>query len=182
MEVRETKMLDRTNLNIGCGKVIRAGWVNCDHIEAPNIDVVMDAGKPFPFGDCSVDAILLSHVLEHIFDWPETILECHRVLKVGGHMTVKVPYGGGPHNTNPHHVRFFWPSTFDIFTSDSTVTDALDPYATDQMFAVDSIKIRRVFWFGWHLKRYLGIGYLFGRRYDFPFGRKAEIIWVLRKC
>lgn len=53
--------------------------------------------------------------------------------------------------------------------------------AARKLFDLEKLEVRRIFWFQWHLKRYLRIGYFVGRRYRFPFGKKAEIVWVLRK-
>lgn len=169
-------------LNVGCGRDLLPGWVNCDYVTGPGVDRVFDASKRFPFPDDSVDRILISHVLEHIFNWPDTILECHRVLKLGGEIEIRVPYGVGWHNADPHHVRFFWPGTMDHFIegADSNVS-ALDPIAKKKMFDLKKLEVRRIFWYGWHLKKYLHVGSLYGRRYTFPIGKKAEIVWVLRK-
>lgn len=107
-------MADGMRLNIGCGKDIREGWLDCDFVAEPEVDRVFDASKQFPFQDESIDEILMSHVLEHIFNWLDTLLECHRVLRKGGRIEIRVPYGVGWHNADPHHVRFFWPGTMTI--------------------------------------------------------------------
>lgn len=176
-------MPEFVRLNIGCGKNMLPGWLNCDLIAGPGVDRVFDAAKKFPFPDDSVDSILLSHVLEHIFNWPDTVLECHRVLKKGGVLEIRVPYGVGWHNADPHHVRFFWPGTMDHFlTGREESTSALCTITERKLFNLNSMEIQRIFWYGWHLKRYLRIGALYGKRYKFPLGKKAEIIWIMTKA
>jgi len=39
---------------------------------------------PWPFADKSVDAVAMLHFLEHVEDLERTILEVHRILKLGG--------------------------------------------------------------------------------------------------
>jgi predicted SAM-dependent methyltransferase len=57
-------------------------------------DIQLDFTQPIPFPDNSVDCIYSSHVLEH-FSYPNTMLnllrECHRILKVGGSLSIAVP-------------------------------------------------------------------------------------------
>ena len=50
-----------------------------------------------------------------------------------------------------------------------------------RLFRMRSVRTRRSFWFSWHLQHYLGLRFLVGRRWDFPMGKKVEIIWVLEK-
>jgi len=170
-------------LNIGCGKDIKPGYLNCDYKLGIGVGRVFDASKSFPFDDSSCEEVYISHVLEHIFNWPETLLECHRVLKLGGQFEIRVPYGIGWHNSDPHHVRFFSPGTMDLFTQQVTGTTyrGLDLYSQKPMFKLIKLEVRRIFWFGWHLEHYLGIKWLSGKRYRFPIGRKAEIRWILEK-
>ena len=77
------------------------------------MDKVFDVSQPpIPFKDNSVDEVLVSHVLEHVQNWETAVPESHRVLKPGGVLTVKVPYGV---TFTPCHVRFFMRDTFDVF-------------------------------------------------------------------
>ena len=139
-------MADGMRLNIGCGKDIREGWLDCDFVAEPEVDRVFDASKRFPFQDESIDEILMSHVLEHIFNWPDTLLECHRVLRKGGRIEIRVPYGVGWHNADPHHVRFFWPGTMDHFIQGPTQgASALGTIAARKLFDLEKLEVRRIF-------------------------------------
>jgi predicted SAM-dependent methyltransferase len=57
-------------------------------------DIRLDLTQPIPFPDNSVELIYSSHVLEH-FSYPipmiDLLRECHRILKVGGTLSVAVP-------------------------------------------------------------------------------------------
>lgn len=110
MQNQESKTIEqrKIKLNIGCGKDIREGYLNCDYIKAPGIDLVFDISKEkIPLPDNSVDEILCSHVLEHIHDWHlNPMNEMHRVLKKAGILEIRVPYGIEGLN-EAFHVRIF---------------------------------------------------------------------------
>jgi len=170
--------MQQVKINIGCGSDILEGWINCDLMPGPGVDKVFDLTDGIPMPDNSADYILASHVLEHIHLWHlKPMSEIHRVLKPGGIAEIRVPYG---HNAEPYHLRFFFPGSMDYFCGDNMSVIALDS-RRKQMFEKVDMRIKRTFWFGWHLKRYMGIKSVHGKTYSFPIGRKTEIIWKLRK-
>jgi hypothetical protein len=63
---------DGVKLNIGCGRDIRKGFINLDHIDNPGVDVVHDweydrkGGLIFPFLDNTFSFILARDVMEHV--------------------------------------------------------------------------------------------------------------------
>jgi SAM-dependent methyltransferase len=65
-------------------------YVTAD-LSAPNVDVHTDIQK-LPFPDCSFDAVICSHVLEHIPDDRAAIAELHRILRPNGVAYVQVPF------------------------------------------------------------------------------------------
>ena len=103
-------------LNLGCGAVQPAGWVNVDaslgarlaklrwlgraisRLAGLRIDwspeiQVHDLRRPFPWRDASADAIYSSHALEHLTreDGRRFLAECERVLAPGGVLRIVVP-------------------------------------------------------------------------------------------
>jgi SAM-dependent methyltransferase len=58
-----------------------------------NVFVRHDCRKPLPFGECTVDHILCSHFLEHVFstEADEIISDFRRVLKPGGTVHIILP-------------------------------------------------------------------------------------------
>ncbi len=91
-------------IDMGCGvKKIHENAIGVDLIANgeftvsnrahPNtqVDVVADISKPLPFEDGFADVVVGSHVIEHIYNYLETLKEWKRVLKVGGKMILVVP-------------------------------------------------------------------------------------------
>ena len=98
-------------LNLGCGSKIYEGYVNVDKFDLYNIDIQHDLEKfPYPFDDNSVDEIILSHVLEHIGQEPDTFIrilkEFYRICKNQALIKIAVPH---PRHddfvSDPTHVR-----------------------------------------------------------------------------
>lgn len=108
-------------INLGCGPVTPAGWVNIDRSPGLVLDKIpglrgalgrlgvipkaqatakwsgdvmhRDVRKGLPFATGTVDAIYSSHMLEHVpRDTANKILvECRRVLRDGGVIRVAIP-------------------------------------------------------------------------------------------
>jgi len=80
-------------VQIGCGKNLIPGWLNADYSPRFEEVIYLDATKPFPFPDNSVDYIFTEHMIEHVTytDGQKMLKECHRVLKPGGRIRVSTP-------------------------------------------------------------------------------------------
>lgn len=91
-------------LDVGCGrKPYKKLFLNANQyvgmdIENPGhdhseeeVDIFYD-GKIFPFVDQNFDSVLTNQVFEHVFNPDEFISEIERVLKVGGHLLITVPF------------------------------------------------------------------------------------------
>jgi SAM-dependent methyltransferase len=80
-------------LNLGAGKKLIKGAVNCDVTPYPGIDQIVDLNKfPWPWEDGSIDGIHASHVIEHFPDQEVFIKECLRILKKGGFLRLVLPH------------------------------------------------------------------------------------------
>jgi len=108
-------MTSKLRLNLGCGRVTHAAYVNIDFNYLLKISkiptksfflkffgvfyshaekvLVHDLRRGIPFGDDSADVIYHSHFLEHLDykDVDATLREIHRVLKVGGVHRIAIP-------------------------------------------------------------------------------------------
>jgi ubiquinone/menaquinone biosynthesis C-methylase UbiE len=108
-------------LNVGCGRNILPGWVNIDCAAVPGVDVTYDldncANEPLPFADNSVNAFLLSHVIEHIRQALPLMQELHRVAEPGAKATIRVPHGASDDAwEDPTHVSAYFPGSFGYFS------------------------------------------------------------------
>lgn len=83
-----------TKINLGCGKDIREGYINCDSSNKVGANMVFDMEKKFPFKDNSIEEILAYNCLEQVSSpkkFVEVMNEIHRVLVDGGKAIVRVP-------------------------------------------------------------------------------------------
>jgi predicted SAM-dependent methyltransferase len=79
-------------LQIGAGRIDYPDWLNTDIAPGPG-EVYLDAAKPFPTTDGSIQYIFGEHVIEHLsFDDGLIMLrECYRVLAPGGKVHFATP-------------------------------------------------------------------------------------------
>lgn len=111
-------------LNIGCGRDYRQGWENVDISKAVKAEAYLDIRKDqLPYMDESASQVYISGVLEQIGDndqFLHAMNECHRVLTVGGQMTVVVPNARyAIASRDPMDIRKFTRETFAYFDSNS---------------------------------------------------------------
>lgn len=90
---KETPLL---KLNLGSGPTKMEGFLSVDCIEFPEVDVVCDLLKTWPWKDGTVSEAHCSHVVEH-FDAMERVHfvnELYRVMVPGGKAQIITPYWG----------------------------------------------------------------------------------------
>ena len=103
-------------LNLGCGKDIRAGYVNVDKAFLKGVDVVCDLEQGLPFKASVFEGIFSRYVLEHIQDLIQCMSEIHRILKPDGMAHIEVPHCTCVYAyTDPSHKIFFTLRTMDFF-------------------------------------------------------------------
>lgn len=108
--------MGKTNLHLGCGRIHLDDFVNIDNVERGTEDLIADLNSPLPFENNTVDLIFSDNVFEHIEGIVDLIRECHRVLKPGGHLAVRVPYFRAPSAyVDPTHCNFFTLLSFDYY-------------------------------------------------------------------
>lgn len=70
--------------------------------------VLADFSRELPFPDGYFDSVVISDVLEHVFDDLAALRNCHRVLAPTGCLVLNVPYGD---DIGDHHVRVYTRAT-----------------------------------------------------------------------
>ncbi len=95
-------------LNLGCGPHHRPeGYWHVDREATAYPDQMADLEEFWPWGDGSVDEILMNHVMEHLPDHRHIYKESYRVLRAGGLLQINVPhhlsegYYGDPTHVKP---------------------------------------------------------------------------------
>ena len=78
-------------IDLGGGNSPRPGWLSVDL--TPNCDIYWNLACGLPFPSASVDRLYSSHLLEHLTfeEGNRLLLECRRVLRPGGELSVCVP-------------------------------------------------------------------------------------------
>ncbi len=110
MNYREVK-----KLNLGCGENKKEGYINVDWNNLVNPDVIHDLNVyPYSFKDETFDLIEADHVLEHLDKPFLAMIECHRLLKPGGKLFIKVPHfsRGFTHAEHSHGFDVTFPLYF----------------------------------------------------------------------
>jgi len=89
-------------LNLGSGTDYREDYVNVDihpaarfiyqNFYVEKVDVIADLNFDFPFRGGVFDEVLARQVLEHLNDVDHAVIECNRVLRIGGILRAVVPY------------------------------------------------------------------------------------------
>ena len=101
----------RAILNLGAGHKIIVGAVNHDlYKHNPRIDVTHDLNiLPWPWPDESFDKIIALAVFEHLdVDLVAALNECHRILKPGGTLGLKLPLWSAERaHDDPTHRWYF---------------------------------------------------------------------------
>ena len=108
-------------LHLGCGRDIRAGWINLDASPLPGVAVVADLddcrNTPLPLADGSIDEFFGSHVLEHLHNPLPFMQELHRVSSAGAKAVFHVPYGSSDDaDADPTHMRRYFVNSFHYFS------------------------------------------------------------------
>ena len=176
-------------MNLGCGRGPLEGYWNVDLRPGPGVDQTFDVMElPWPFADSSLEEVRADNLLEHLEHWERLMPEFARVLQADGILRLHVPYKLVGFRV-PWHIRLFWPSTFDPFCDNTTMTTAIPfvrhPFVAGSLewedsprFSMVSKRYRHLFPFSWHIAERLGLG---ERVYYWPLGRRLGMEIILRR-
>ena len=69
-------------------------------------DMHLDAEKPWPVASESYDCVLMSNLLEHLYDYRTALNEAYRVLKPGGRIVMTTPFMFYVHGSPSDYFRY----------------------------------------------------------------------------
>ena len=114
-------------LNLGCGTVIKEGWINIDIIKGKGVDMLLDLNK-IPYKQCkksSVDEIYCRMTLPNLdINSHEFMKEAYRILKVDGKLTIIVPHFSCIYAFHETHNRFYRYNSLRHFKNDTFLLGA----------------------------------------------------------
>ncbi len=128
--------MTNSKLHLGCGDVIKDGWLNHDVAALAGVDVVHDLREfPWPFEDGQFEEVYMKDVLEHLPDTIATMEELHRITKPGAKVYIGVPYWNSMVAFgDPTHVKSFNEFCFDFFDPTNWQCKARPYYSTARFY------------------------------------------------
>jgi len=101
-------MSDSLRIDLGCGIWKPQGFIGVDISPSPNVDVVANLNRRFPFSDNSADIIRAYDVVEHLDNRIHTMNELWRISKPNALIDILVPSTDGRGAfQDPTHVSFW---------------------------------------------------------------------------
>jgi predicted O-linked N-acetylglucosamine transferase (SPINDLY family)/SAM-dependent methyltransferase len=98
----------QVRVDLGCGENKPDGYLGVDSIPGPQVDLVADLTRFFPFRDSSVDYLRAHDAIEHWPDRLQTMNEIWRVCRDGATVDLRVPSTDGRGAfQDPTHVSFW---------------------------------------------------------------------------
>jgi SAM-dependent methyltransferase len=150
-------------LELGCGNRKRIeNSIGIDILDYPCVDIVGDLSEVLQaFPAHSVDRVTSHHVLEHLDDLGEMLIELARVFKHDGQLEIVVPHFSNPYFfSDTTHKSFFGLYTLCYFSSGSPFKRKVPSYNRQLNFEIVTVdlvfKSSRPFYFRHGLKRLLG--------------------------
>lgn len=137
-KVRETKEAIIKKYDLACGNNKMADFIGVDIAkEGTQADVICDLEEyPWNFAKPdTVDEINCSHYIEHTEDMIKFMDECHRILKVGGKLTIVAPYYNSIRAwQDPTHKRAISEASFIYFNKAWREANKLEHYGIKSDF------------------------------------------------
>jgi SAM-dependent methyltransferase len=127
-------------LHLGCGHIIKKGWINHDIVQLPGVDIVHNLTEfPWPWDDGIFDEIYMDNVLEHLPETTQTLEELWRIMKPGGTIFIGVPYWNSFEAWgDPTHERLFSEELFEFYDP-TTWRGANRSYYSKAKFKIEEI-------------------------------------------
>ncbi len=101
-------MSEPLRIDLGCGVWKPEGFIGVDIYPSPNVDVVANLNRRFPFSDNSANMIRAHDVIEHLDNRIHTMNELWRISKPDALIDIRVPSTDGRGAfQDPTHVSFW---------------------------------------------------------------------------
>lgn len=91
------------------------------------LDIEIAPGEPVPLADGSVDTILSTQTLEHVYDIQQYVRECYRLLAPGGKLILTVPMQWRLHEVPHDYWRFTRYGVSELMTRNGFTVDSITP-------------------------------------------------------
>ena len=92
-----------------------------------HLDIEIAPDEPVPLADASVDTILSTQTLEHVYDFQLYARECHRLLKPGGILILTVPMQWRIHEVPYDYWRFTHYGVSELMTRNDLAVISITP-------------------------------------------------------
>ncbi|MEP0870520.1 glycosyltransferase [Trichocoleus desertorum AS-A10] len=103
-------------LDLGCGIWKTKGFVGVDLYDGPEVDIIADLNRRFPFPDNSVEEIKAHDVIEHLKDNIHSMSEIWRICKPSAKVDIRVPSTDGRGAfQDPTHISFWNLNSFKYY-------------------------------------------------------------------
>ena len=156
----------KTKLHLGCGHLIKEGWLNHDLVQLPGVDAVHDLREfPWPFADGQFDEVHADNVFEHLRDTTRTMEEVHRITQPGAKIFIGVPFWNSFEAWgDPTHERLFSEEIFEFYDP-TTCRGKQRAYYSKARFQIEKI----VFCINPFKPLFRGVSFFrFGRQIEHP--------------
>lgn len=109
MELTREATIQKSVLDIGCGRKKTPGSIGIDIHAYPGVDHVVDVNVcPWPLAPSSFSNIVCQHVIEHVENVTAFMREIHRVAKPGAIVRIETPHFSSINSwSDPTHKSHF---------------------------------------------------------------------------
>lgn len=170
----------KTKLHLGCGHIIKDGWLNHDLAPLSGVDVVHDLRVfPWPFADGQFEEVWADNVFEHLRDTTRTMEEVFRITQPGAKVFIGVPFWNSYEAWgDPTHERLFSEELFEFYDL-TTERGRERAYYSTARFKIDRI----VFCVNPFKPLFRDSSFhRFGRKIEHPVGKKIVRFFATYFC
>jgi SAM-dependent methyltransferase len=169
-------------LHLGCGTIIKKGWLNTDILSLPGVDMVLDLEKtPYPFADNSFDEVEGHHLLEHLQNFTGCMEELGRICANDATLRFSVPYFASPAFwRDPTHKRPFNIDTFSYFNGSTYGFKTNVQVVRRRLFYFSCRSFMKSRWYSWPMDFLINLSPVLYQRFFVYLLPASELHFELR--